>query len=81
MFYGWVVVAATFTVMMTAYGVQYTFGVFLPVIEADTGWTREALSRAFAVYVFLYGLLGLVTGPATDRFGPFLQIRFWRFCR
>ncbi len=70
MFYGWVVVAATFTVMMTAYGVQYTFGVFLPAIEADTGWTREALSRAFAVYVFLYGLLGMITGRATDRLGP-----------
>ena len=57
-----VVVFATLTVLMTAYGVQYTFGVFIPAIEDDLGWTREALSRAFAVYVFLYGALGMVTG-------------------
>ena len=69
-FYGWIIVAATLTVLMTAYGVQYTFGVFIPAIEADLGWSRESLSRAFAIYVFLYGALGLVTGYATDRFGP-----------
>lgn len=70
LFYGWVVVFATLTVLMTAYGVQYTFGVFIPAIEVDLGWTRESLSRAFAIYVFVYGALGLVTGRATDHFGP-----------
>ena len=69
-FYGWIVVAGTFAVLMTAYGIQFTFGVFLPEIQEDTGWTRETLSRAFAFYVFLYGILGIVTGSAVDRFGP-----------
>ncbi|NIV76387.1 MAG: MFS transporter, partial [Gammaproteobacteria bacterium] len=52
-FYGWVVVAATFAVMMSAYVVQFSFGVFLPAVQAETGWTRETLTRAFGMYVFL----------------------------
>jgi hypothetical protein len=31
-FYGWVVVACTFTVLCIAYGIQFTFGVFMPAI-------------------------------------------------
>ncbi|MFT4561854.1 MAG: MFS family permease [Gammaproteobacteria bacterium] len=70
MFYGWVIVASTFVVMMTAYGIQYTFGVMMPAMEADTGWNREVLSGAFAVYAFSYGMLSILTGRLTDRFGP-----------
>lgn len=70
MFYGWIVVAATFVVLMTAYGVQYTFGVMMPAMEADTGWNREVLAGSFSLYAFVYGLLGMVTGRLTDRFGP-----------
>ncbi|MFT4581533.1 MAG: OFA family oxalate/formate antiporter-like MFS transporter [Gammaproteobacteria bacterium] len=70
MFYGWVIVASTFVVMMTAYGVQYTFGVMMPAMQADTGWNREVLAGAFALYAFSYGMLGMLTGRLTDRFGP-----------
>ncbi len=69
-FYGWVVVAATCTILTTAYGIQYTYGVFLPWIEADTGWSRELLTRPYAFYVLAYGVLSFVTGWCTDRFGP-----------
>jgi OFA family oxalate/formate antiporter-like MFS transporter len=70
MFYGWVIVASTFVVMMTAYGVQYTFGVMMPAIQSDTGWSREALAGCFSVYAFTYGMLSILTGRLTDRFGP-----------
>lgn len=35
-FYGWVVVACAFTILCIAYGIQFTFGVFMPFISADT---------------------------------------------
>jgi MFS family permease len=69
-FYGWVVVACTFTVLCIAYGIQFTFGVFLPFISADTGWDRSSLSLAYSLYVFVYSALGVVTGRLTDRLGP-----------
>lgn len=70
LFYGWVVVGTTTVVMTVAYGAQFSFGVFMPFIEADTGWDRELISRAFAIYIYLYALMSVVSGPLTDRFGP-----------
>ncbi len=69
-FYGWVVVACVFTVLCVAYGVQFTFGVFMPFISADTGWDRGSLSLPYSLYVFVYGALSVVTGRLTDRLGP-----------
>jgi MFS family permease len=69
-FYGWIIVALAGVVMTTAYGAQFSFGVLLPYMEADTGWDRELLTRAFAIYIFMYAFLSLISGPLTDRIGP-----------
>ena len=73
-FYGWIVLGLAFTVLFVAYGIQFTFGIFMPAIEADTGWDRASLSLPYAVYVFLYSALGAASGWATDRWGPRLVI-------
>jgi MFS family permease len=70
LFYGWVVVACAFVVLCVAYGIQFTFGVFMPAISADTGWDRASLSVPYSLYVFVYSALGIVTGRCTDRWGP-----------
>ena len=69
-FYGWIVVGCTFTVLCIAYGIQFTFGVFMPSISAETGWDRGSLSLPYSLYVFVYSALGVVTGRFTDRWGP-----------
>ena len=69
-FYGWIILALSFTVLCVAYGIQFTFGVFMTAIEADTGWDRTSLSVPYSVYVFVYSALGAVTGWSTDRWGP-----------
>lgn len=69
-FYGWVVVVCTFTVLCVAYGIQFTFGVFMPSISAETGWDRGSLSLPYSLYVFVYSALGIITGRLTDRWGP-----------
>ncbi|MBM4256242.1 MAG: MFS transporter [Deltaproteobacteria bacterium] len=73
-FYGWVVVGCAFTVLCVAYGIQFSFGVFLPEISKDTGWGRDSLSWPYALYVFLYSALGAVSGRFTDRWGPRIVI-------
>ncbi|MDO8434355.1 MAG: MFS transporter [Candidatus Binatus sp.] len=69
-FYGWVIVACAFTILAIAYGIQFSFGVFMPFISADTGWDRGSLSVPYSLYVFVYGLLGVVSGRLTDSLGP-----------
>jgi MFS family permease len=69
-FYGWRVVAAAFTVLFVAYGLQFSFGVFITEITDDTGWSRSQVLLPYAVYVALYSWLSSVSGWATDRFGP-----------
>jgi len=69
-FTGWIVVAAAFSVLAVAYGVQFSFGLFIDPITEETGWSTAMLSLAFALYVGLYSLLSSVSGWATDRFGP-----------
>lgn len=69
-FYGWIVLGLAFTVLFVSYGIQFTFGVFMPAIEAETGWDRASLSLPYALYVFLYSALGAASGWATDRWGP-----------
>jgi sugar phosphate permease len=74
LFYGWIVVACAFTVLCVTYGIQFSFGVFMPFISADTGWDRAGLSLPYSVYVFVYSALGVVTGRLTDRLGPRLVL-------
>jgi MFS transporter, OFA family, oxalate/formate antiporter len=69
-FYGWIVVACAFAILCVAYGIQFSFGVFMPFISADTGWNRASLSMPFSLYVFVYSALGMMSGRLTDRLGP-----------
>lgn len=74
LFQGWVVVGAAFAVLFVAYGLQFSFGVFVKAIHDDVGWTRTQLSVPYALYVFLYSALSGGTGVITDRRGPRIAI-------
>jgi MFS family permease len=69
-FYGWVVVGAAFFVLFMAYGAQFSFGVFFSAMLEEFGWSRAALSGAFALYAFGYSAFAAVAGSLTDRWGP-----------
>ncbi len=60
---------ATFTVLLIAYGIQFSFGVFMHYISADTGGDRGTLSLPYSMYVFVYSALGFASGRLTDRHG------------
>jgi len=69
-FYGYVVVAACFAIIALMWGTFHSFGVFLKPLTTDLGWTRAVTSGAFSLSFILFGLLGVVAGKLTDRFGP-----------
>jgi len=69
-FYGYVIVLIGFFTMLLMFGTFYTFGVFFKPLSTEFGWTRTEASGAYSLAAFLSGLLALVMGRLTDRFGP-----------
>lgn len=74
LFYGYVVVAAAFFILVVSWGPHAAFGFFLNPLIAEFGWTTAMTSGAFSVSMFIYGLLGIVVGGLTDKFGPRLVV-------
>lgn len=70
LFYGWVVVGAAFAVLFLAYGLQFSYGVFVMGLADELGWSRADTVLPYSLYVFVYSALSAATGRATDRWGP-----------
>jgi len=69
-FYGYVVVAASFIIMILAQGLFIVFGIFFNPLLEEFGWTRAAISGAYSLSSILQGVLGIAMGGLVDRFGP-----------
>jgi len=67
---GWVVVAACFVVMFGVWNSHAGFGVFLPVLEDEFGWSRGAISVAASLNLIVGGVIAFLVGAASDRYGP-----------
>ena len=69
-FYGYVIVGACFVIMAATFGLNYSFGVFFKPLINEFGWTRAGLSAAYSVMTLISGLIGILSGRLSDRFGP-----------
>lgn len=69
-FYGWIVVALTFTVALNGAGVRSALAVLIRPLEAEFGWSRAAISSAAAVTLIMLGVAAPLSGWLLDRFGP-----------
>lgn len=67
-------VAALFLVTFGISNPIAAFGVFLPVIGDDTGWSRGAISVALSINLLVGAPMGFVFGTLTDRHGPRLVL-------
>ena len=70
LYYGWIVLAAVVFVMLGASGIRAVFGVFIKPIEAEFGWTRQQLSGAAELSLFVLGAIGPMVGWLADVWGP-----------
>ncbi len=69
-FYGWFVVPVAWFIMVIIWGTYYTFGVFFEPVLTEFGWSRAMTAGAFSVCALLTGLITIIAGRLTDRFGP-----------
>ncbi len=72
-YYGWIIVAASFLVLMN-YGIFYSYGVFFKPLIAEFGWSRAETSLAFSFYLLTYSTAAILMGWLSDRYGPRLPI-------
>lgn len=67
--WSWVVTGGAFVVLYLVYGASLSFGVFFPSLETAFNADRAATSLVFSIVGGLYSTLGILSGPAADRFG------------
>src|SRR5207247_6569807 len=68
-FYGWIVVAASATIVCVALGCLFALGVFLAPIERAMGWSRGAISLVALTNWIAMGLGSFFWGALSDRLG------------
>jgi len=70
-YYGYVIVASAFIIMVMMVGTLFSFGVFLtPMLTEFISWRSATLSGAFSMCIIVNGFLGILAGRLSDRFGP-----------
>ena len=67
--YAWIVAAVTFVTLIVSAGVRATPSVLIVPLEQEFGWSRQTISFAVAVNIFLYGMIGPFAAAIMERFG------------
>lgn len=68
-------VSGAFAVQAVLVGCLFSYGVFVPAIEAEMGWSRTWMSACSTFVVILMGGLAFPTGTLVDRFGSLWLLR------
>ncbi len=69
-FYGWLALAGAMLVICSMVGnVVIPFGVFLPEMCEEFGWSRALLSAPYTAFWIVMGLLGPLAGMSVVKFG------------
>lgn len=68
--YAWIVLGATFIGLIVAAAVRSEPGVILKSLEAEFGWSRQSITLAVSVNLFLFGFAGPFLGRLMDLYGP-----------
>ncbi|MEK4092993.1 MULTISPECIES: MFS transporter [unclassified Viridibacillus] len=67
--YSWIILPVTFLSIIVAGIIRSSSGVFIDPFELEFGWSRPAISFAFAVSLFLYGFSGPFMAAFVEVFG------------
>ena len=70
-YYGWIaLIGAMLTAFVAGGTFVYSYGVFLPVMCEEFGWSRAVVSVGLSIVLLTFGLPSPLAGTLTARFGP-----------
>ena len=70
-YYGWIALAGSMLTALVAGGTfVYSYGVFLPVMCVEFGWSRTVVSVGLSVGLLAFGLPSPLAGLVVARYGP-----------
>jgi MFS family permease len=70
-YYGWVLLGAVSVTEVISWGIlYYAFTVFIAPMQAELGWSAEALTGAYSLALLSSGLAAVPVGWWLDRHGP-----------
>lgn len=69
-YYGYIVVILSVLIGASAWGAQRSFGVFLNPLIKEFEWSRAAASLTATIQMFVSGVVAILAGRLSDRFGP-----------
>lgn len=76
-FYGWIALAGAALVFFVSAGIfYYAYGVFLPIMSDDLGWSRAAVAGGLSLGMLWVGLPSPLIGASIARFGPRVNMVF-----
>ena len=75
-YYGYFVVIGAFFIMVVSWGLYIVFGIFFDHLLDEFEWTHAVTSGAYSLSSIISGMLGIVMGGLTDKFGPRLVVTF-----
>jgi MFS family permease len=69
LYYGWIVVAIAFVVLLVGAAIRAAPGVMMVPLELEFGWDRTIVSLSLSINLILYGLFGPFAAAMMNRFG------------
>lgn len=70
-YYGWVLLGAISITEVISWGIlYYAFTVFIAPMQAELGWSREALTGGYSLALLCSGVAAVPVGWWLDRYGP-----------
>jgi len=75
-FYGWFVLVGALVISGIGYSMRYSFGMFMPHLLGEFGWSRGDAALASSISILVYGLTSPLVGWGTDKFGPKKMLTF-----
>jgi MFS family permease len=75
-YFGYIIVASVFLIMVVMWGTVTSFGVFFESILKEFGWTRALTSGASSLRNLVFGLVCIATARLADQFGLRVVITF-----